>query len=48
MLLTRGYGRRQLAGSGPVDAHTRFALASLTKGFTAALASQQVAEGRLS
>ncbi|HNN95469.1 MAG TPA: class A beta-lactamase-related serine hydrolase [Pseudomonadota bacterium] len=48
VLLTRGYGRRQLGGGGLVDAHTRFALASLTKGFTAALASQQVAEGRLS
>lgn len=47
VLLARGYGRRELGGEGAVDAHTRFAIASLTKGFTAALASQAVATGKL-
>lgn len=47
VLLARGYGRRALGGDGAVDAHTRFAIASLTKGFTAALASQAVAAGTL-
>lgn len=48
VLFARGYGQRELGGQAPIDAHTRFPIASLTKGFTAALLSQEVAAGKLS
>ncbi|MFO0580288.1 MAG: serine hydrolase [Polyangia bacterium] len=47
VVLAQGFGVRALGGRAPVDAHTRFATASLTKTFTAAAAGQQVAAGRL-
>lgn len=47
VLFARGFGRRALGGAAPVDSHTRFATASLTKMFTAAAAGQEVGAGRL-
>ena len=45
--LARGYGSRELGGAAPVDAHTRFPVASLTKTFTAAAVGQLVEDGKL-
>ncbi|WP_170319489.1 serine hydrolase [Polyangium spumosum] len=42
----RGYGTRELDGAAPVDAHTRFPVASLTKTFTAAAVGALVDEGK--
>jgi CubicO group peptidase (beta-lactamase class C family) len=46
--LATGSGVRELGKPAPVDADTLFAIASLTKGFTAALLSQLADEGKLS
>ncbi len=46
-VLVEGFGNRRLGDLGKVDAHTRFALASLTKTFTAAAALQLATEGKL-
>ncbi len=43
-----GFGNRRQDDEAKVDEHTRFALASLTKTFTAALVLQQAEEGKLS
>lgn len=43
-----GFGNRRAGDPAKVDAHTRFALASLTKTFTAAVALQLAMEGKLS
>lgn len=42
-----GYGVRMLGQAAPVDAHTRFAIASNTKAFTAAALALLVEEGKL-
>lgn len=47
VVLAQGFGQRTLGGTAPIDAHTRFATASLTKGFTAAVAAAQVRAGKL-
>lgn len=47
VVLAQGFGQRAVDQSAPVDAHTRFATASLTKGFTAAVAAAQVHAGGL-
>lgn len=47
VVFARGFGKRALGGAAPVDSHTRFATASLTKMFTAAAAGQEVGAGRL-
>lgn len=47
VLFAQGFGQRALGGAAPVDSHTRFATASLTKMFTAAAAGQEVSAGRL-
>lgn len=47
LVVARGFGRRERGGQQPVDSHTRFAIASLTKGFTAAAAAMLVGEGKL-
>jgi CubicO group peptidase (beta-lactamase class C family) len=47
VVLAQGFGVRAQGGKAPIDAHTRFATASLTKMFTAAAAGQEVAAGRL-
>lgn len=46
--LATGSGVRELGKPEPVDADTLFAIASITKGFTAALLSQLADEGKLS
>nr|WP_279380253.1 serine hydrolase [Sphingosinicella soli] len=43
----RSYGVRDLAAAAPVDARTRFGIASLTKAFTAVVAAQAVDRGLL-
>ncbi len=48
VVFARGYGVRRLGESDPVGVHTRFAVASNTKAFTAALIAQLVEEGILS
>ena len=48
VVFARGYGVRRLGAPDPVGAHTRFAVASNTKAFTAALIGQLVDEGVLS
>jgi CubicO group peptidase (beta-lactamase class C family) len=48
VVLAQGWGVREAGKSGPVDAHTRFAIASLTKAFTSASLSILADEGRLS
>jgi CubicO group peptidase (beta-lactamase class C family) len=48
LVFARGYGVRALGGPEPVDAHTRFAIASNTKAFTAAVLGTLVEEGVLS
>ena len=47
ILLTRGYGLRQLGESIPVDAATLFGIASNTKAFTATALALLVEEGKL-
>lgn len=47
VVLERGYGSRDPGTAAPVDAHTRFALGSITKSFTATLTMQLVAAHRL-
>ncbi|HUR59001.1 MAG TPA: serine hydrolase [Opitutaceae bacterium] len=47
VVLEQGYGLRKLGETGAVDAHTRFAIASNTKAFTAALLALLVDEGKL-
>ena len=48
VVFARGYGVRRLGAPDPVGVHTRFAVASNTKAFTAALLAQFVDEGVLS
>ncbi len=48
VVLERGYGVRELGSSQPVDAHTLFAIASITKAFTSASLSILADEGKLS
>src|ERR1051325_7788512 len=47
VLLARGYGVRKLGDPAPVDARTRFGIASNTKVFTATALGLLVAEGKL-
>lgn len=47
VVLTRGYGLRDLADSAPADAHTIYQIASNTKAFTTALLAMLVDEGKL-
>lgn len=48
VILTEGFGVRTLGQTAPVDGDTRFAIASCTKAFTAALLATLVDEGKLS
>lgn len=48
VVLAKGYGTRNLAKPGDVDAHTLFGIASNTKAFTAAAIAILVDEGKLS
>ena len=48
VVLARGFGVRKLGEPAAVDAHTRFAIASNTKAFTAAALAMLVDEGKLS
>lgn len=48
VVLARGYGVRDIRSGEPVDAGTRFAIASQTKAFTAAALSILADEGKLS
>jgi len=47
LVFAKGYGVRELGRPEPVDAHTRFAVASNTKAFTAAVLGTLVEEGAL-
>jgi CubicO group peptidase (beta-lactamase class C family) len=47
VVLAKGYGVRRLGEDAPVDAHTRFGIASNTKAFTATALALLVEEGRL-
>jgi len=47
VVLAKGYGVRRLGEAAPVDAHTRFGIASNTKAFTATALALLVEEGRL-
>jgi beta-lactamase class C len=47
VLSARGYGVTDVSAPQPVDAHTVFRLASLSKGFAGTLAALLVADGRL-
>lgn len=47
LLFAKGYGLRALGSSHPVDVHTRFGIASITKSFTALALGMLVDEGRL-
>lgn len=46
-VLIRAFGPLELDGTEPVDPHTIFRMGSLSKGFTASLVAQLVAEGKL-
>ena len=46
--LLRTYGPRALGGGAPIDPHTTFRVASLSKGFAASVVSQLIAEEKLS
>lgn len=46
VILNRGYGRRELGQTDVVDAHTLFAIGSVTKSFTAAWLGFSSATGR--
>ena len=48
VLLTKGYGVRELGKTDPVDEHTLFGIASNTKAFTAAALAALVDEGKIS
>lgn len=48
ILLSQGYGLRDIAAKLPVDDHTTFRIASLTKAFTAHLLGQLVDEKKIS
>ncbi len=48
VVLLRGYGQREVGGATPVDADTLFAIASITKGFTATALSMLADDGLLS
>lgn len=48
IVFVRGYGYRRSGSDSSVDAETEFAIASLTKAFTASAVAQLVVEGRLS
>jgi CubicO group peptidase (beta-lactamase class C family) len=48
VVLASGWGEREAGKPGTVDAHTRFAIASLTKAFTSASLSILADEGKLS
>ncbi|WP_281299830.1 MULTISPECIES: serine hydrolase domain-containing protein [unclassified Iodidimonas] len=45
--LLRTYGVRNRDNGAPIDAHTRFRIASLSKGFASAMAAQLVVAGKL-
>jgi CubicO group peptidase (beta-lactamase class C family) len=47
VVLLRGYGLRKLGESTPVDAHTLFAIGSISKSFTAASLGLLVDEGKI-
>ncbi len=47
VLLMQGYGTRTMGKQEPVDAHTRFAIGSTSKAFTATLAAMMVDEGKM-
>ncbi len=47
VVLAKGYGVRRLGAPAPVDAHTRFGIASNTKAFTATALGLLVEEGKL-
>ena len=47
LVFARGYGVRELGRDVPVDEHTRFAIASNSKAFTAAVLGMLVEEGKL-
>jgi CubicO group peptidase (beta-lactamase class C family) len=47
LVFARGYGVRELGFADPVNEHTRFAVASNSKAFTAAVLGTLVEEGRL-
>lgn len=47
VVLTKGYGVRELGKPAPVDAHTLFGIASNTKAFTATALALLVEEGKL-
>lgn len=47
VVVANGYGVRRLGADGPVDAHTRFGIASNTKAFTATALALLVEEGKL-
>lgn len=47
VVVAKGYGVRRLGDPAPVDEHTRFDVASLTKSFTAAAAGTLVDDGKL-
>lgn len=48
VVLSRGYGVREIGGSGAVDSQTLFAIGSTTKAMTAAAIGMLVDEGKLS
>ncbi|MEG3192650.1 serine hydrolase [Lysobacter sp. D1-1-M9] len=47
VVLQRGFGVREIGGDAPVDQHTLFAIASLTKAFTSASLSMLADDGKL-
>ena len=47
VVVAKGYGVRRLGDAAPVDAHTRFGIASNTKAFTATALALLVEDGRL-
>lgn len=47
VVVAKGYGVRRLGEAAPVDAHTRFGIASNTKAFTATALALLVEEGKL-
>ena len=47
IILSRGFGVRELGKADPVDEHTLFAIASCSKAFTATLVGMLVSEGKL-
>src|SRR5262245_25982451 len=47
VVLAKGYGVRKLGEPAPVDAHTLFAIGSVSKSFTAAALGMLVDEGKI-